>query len=65
MLCLSHLYSPACLYSPVFTSVFMSVFTSVFSRQVYSFQNKMELAEVLAKLDPDGYQLVDHDFNEL
>ena len=35
------------------------------NRQVYSFRNKMELAEILAKLDLDGYQLVDdHDFDE-
>ena len=34
-------------------------------RQVYNFRNKMELAEILAKLDPDGYhQLFDHDFDE-
>ena len=32
--------------------------------QVYSFRKKMELAEILAKLDLDGYELVDHDFNE-
>ena len=34
------------------------------NQQVYSFQNKMELAEILAKLDLDGYQLVNHDFDE-
>ena len=34
------------------------------NRQVCSFQNKMKLAEILAKLDLDGYQLVDHDFDE-
>ena len=34
------------------------------NRQVYSFQNKMEHAEIIAKLDLDGYQLVDHDFEE-
>ena len=34
------------------------------NRQVYSFLNKIELAEILAKLDLDGYQLVDHDFDE-
>ena len=34
------------------------------NRQVYSFRNKMELAEILAKLDLDGYQLVDHDYGE-
>ena len=33
-------------------------------RQVYSFWNKLELAEILAKLDLDGYQLADHDFDE-
>ena len=34
-------------------------------RQVYNFRNKMELAEILAKLDPDDYhQLFDHDFDE-
>ena len=32
--------------------------------QVYSFRNKMVLAELLAKLDLDGYQLVSHDFDE-
>ena len=32
--------------------------------QVYSFQNKMELAEILAKLDLNGYQLVHNDFDE-
>ena len=32
--------------------------------QVYSFRKKMELAEILEKLDLDGYELVDHDFNE-
>ena len=34
------------------------------SRQVYSLRNKMELVEILAKLDLDSYQLVDHDFDE-
>ena len=34
------------------------------NRQVYSFRNKMELVEILAKLDLDSYQLVDHDFDE-
>ena len=34
------------------------------NRQVYSFRNKMEHAEILAKLDLDGYQLVDYDFDE-
>ena len=34
------------------------------NRQVYSFQNKMELGEILAKLDLDSYQMVDHDFDE-
>ena len=34
------------------------------NRQVYSFWSKIELAEILAKLDLDGYQLVDHDFDE-
>ena len=34
------------------------------NRQVYSFRNKMELAEILAKLDLDVYELVDHDFDE-
>ena len=34
------------------------------NRQVYSFRNKVELAEILAKLDLDGYQLGDHDFDE-
>ena len=33
-------------------------------RQVYSFWNKLELAEILAKLDLDGYQLADHDFDK-
>ena len=37
---------------------------SIGNRQVYSFRNKMELAKILAKLDLDGYQLVDHDFDE-
>ena len=32
--------------------------------QVYSFRNKKELAGMLAKLDLDGYQLVDHEFDE-
>ena len=35
------------------------------NRQVYSFWNKMELVEILVKLDLDGYQLVDHDFDKL
>ena len=34
------------------------------NRQVYSFRNKMELAEILAKLVLDGYELVDHDFDK-
>ena len=34
------------------------------NRQVYSLRNKMELVEILAKLDLDSYQLVDHDFDE-
>ena len=35
------------------------------NRQVYNFRNKMELAEILAKLDLDGYhQLFLHDFDE-
>ena len=34
------------------------------NRQVYSFRNKMELVEILAKLDLDSYHLVDHDFDE-
>ena len=33
-------------------------------RLVYSFWNKLELAEILAKLDLDGYQLADHDFDK-
>ena len=32
------------------------------NRQIYSFRNKIELAEIL---DPNGYELVDdHDFDE-
>ena len=34
------------------------------NQHVYSFRNKMELAEILAELDLDGYQLVGHDFDE-
>ena len=34
-------------------------------RQVHSFQNKMELAEILANLDLNGYEPVDNDFNGL
>ena len=34
------------------------------NQQVYSFWNKMDLAEILEKLDLDGYQLFDHDFDE-
>ena len=34
-------------------------------RQVYSFQNKMELAEILANLYLNGYEPVDNDFNGL
>ena len=32
--------------------------------QVYSFPNKMEFVQIIAKIDLDGYQLVDHDFDE-
>ena len=34
------------------------------NQQVYSFWNKMDLGEILEKLDLDGYQLFDHDFDE-
>ena len=34
------------------------------NRHIYSFRNKMELAEILAELDLDDYQLVGHDFDE-
>ena len=34
------------------------------NQQIYSFRNKIDLAETLAKLELDGYQLVDHDFEE-
>ena len=34
------------------------------NREVYSFWKKKELAEILRKLDLDGYELVDHDFAE-
>ena len=37
---------------------------SIDNWQVYNFENKMELAEILAKLALDGYQLVDQDFDE-
>ena len=36
----------------------------VWNQQVYSFWNKMDLAEILEKLDLDGYQLFDHNFDE-
>ena len=34
------------------------------NRYIFCFENKTELAQILAKLDVNGYQMVNHDFDK-
>ena len=52
------------IFSDTNTNLKIRLKEPVANQQVYSFRNKMEFAEILAKLDLDVYELVDHDFDE-
>ena len=45
-------------------SFYIRLKETIGNRHVFSFWNKMELAEILAKLDLDDYELVDNNFHE-